>query len=290
MFDGRFRHAVDRGTKPVGSALVRAGITADVLTCVGLVMSAVFAVAVGSGHLLVGAFLLIAVGLPDLLDGPVAKAAGRASVRGAFLDSVSDRVSDALLYGGLGWYLAARHEGAVAMVPFALLAVTSLISYQRAKAELLGLAAKGGLMERAERIIALGLCLIAAAAAPAALVPALGVLLVLVSGTAAGRFVRIWKVAEGPAGPPPAPWRRPIGPAHRVARRQARVDGRWLGWREMRPERALHRTPPAARARPAEGAAQVSWRTRLASGSRPWADPGTQNRSRPRRRTGSSSR
>jgi len=54
MFDGRWRHAVDRTTKPVGKALVRTGITADVLTVFGLVMSVVTAVAVGSGHLVYG--------------------------------------------------------------------------------------------------------------------------------------------------------------------------------------------------------------------------------------------
>ena len=106
MFDGRWRHAVDRGTLPVGKALVRAHITADVITGFGLVMSVVTAVVVGSGHLLIGVALLFPTGLPDLFDGPVAKASGTASVRGAFLDSVADRVSDAFLFGGVAWYLA----------------------------------------------------------------------------------------------------------------------------------------------------------------------------------------
>src|ERR1035441_8257143 len=101
MFDGRWRHAVDRTTKPVGSALVRVGITADVLTIFGLVMSVVTAFVVGSGHLVAGIFLLFPTGLPDLFDGPVAKASGRASVRGAFFDSVADRISDAFLFGGV---------------------------------------------------------------------------------------------------------------------------------------------------------------------------------------------
>ena len=169
MFDGRWRHAVDRTTKPVGTALVRAGITADVLTIFGLVMSVVTAFAVGSGHLVAGILLLFPTGLPDLFDGPVAKASGRASVRGAFFDSVADRIADAFLFGGVAWYLAAHHHGEMVLLPFAILAVTSLISYQRAKAELLGLSAKGGLMERAERFILLGLCFIAGAVSADAL-------------------------------------------------------------------------------------------------------------------------
>ncbi len=206
MFDGRWRHAVDRTTKPVGTALVRAGITADVLTIFGLAMSVVTAFAVGSGHLVAGIFLLFPTGLPDLFDGPVAKASGRASVRGAFFDSVADRIADAFLFGGVAWYLAARHHGEMVLLPFAILAVTSLISYQRAKAELLGLSAKGGLMERAERFILLGLCFIAGADLRRRVRPRpVGVLRAAVRHGASGRFVNVWKEAEGP--PPLVPTR-----------------------------------------------------------------------------------
>ncbi len=203
MFDGRWRHAVDRTTKPVGHALVRAKINADVLTIFGLVMSMVTAVVVGAGHLVAGIFLLFPTGLPDLFDGPVAKASGTASVRGAFFDSVADRISDAFLLGGVAWYLTAHRHGTVVLLPFAILALTSLISYQRAKAELLGLSAKGGLMERAERFILLGLCFIAGAVNASAFVPALWVFFGLITATAVGRFVKVWQEAEGP----PVRWR-----------------------------------------------------------------------------------
>jgi CDP-diacylglycerol--glycerol-3-phosphate 3-phosphatidyltransferase len=237
MFDGRWRQAVDRTTKPVGRALVRTGITADVLTIFGLVMSVVTAVAVGSGHLVYGIILLFPTGLPDLFDGPVAKAAGTASIRGAFFDSVADRVSDAFLFGGVSWYLAAHHHGQLVLVPFAILALTALISYQRAKAELLGLSAKGGLMERAERFIMLGFCFIAGAVSAAAFVPALWVFFGLILATAIGRFVRVWQEAEGPVRVPPVRPAR-VGPARADARRRAaRVDSRWRTWRETRAQR-----------------------------------------------------
>ena len=272
MFDGRWRHAVDRTTKPVGSALVRAGITADVLTIFGLAMSVVTALVVGSGHLVAGVFLLFPTGLPDLFDGPVAKASGRASVRGAFFDSVADRISDAFLFGGVAWYLAARHHGEMVLLPFAILAVTSLISYQRAKAELLGLSAKGGLMERAERFILLGLCFIAGAVSAAALVPALWVFFALLTATAAGRFVSVWKEAEGP--PPVVPVRAVFAAAdvaadadvsrRALARwREGRVDSRWRAWREARAQR----DPAGARVAVPRRAAQPSgrWRARRAT-------------------------
>jgi CDP-diacylglycerol---glycerol-3-phosphate 3-phosphatidyltransferase len=238
MFDGRWRHAVDRTTQPVGRILVRTGITADVLTVFGLVMSIVTALVVGSGHLVLGVILLFPTGLPDLFDGPVAKASGTASIRGAFFDSVADRVADTFLFGGVSWYLAAHHHGQMVLLPFAILAVTSLVSYQRAKAELLGLSAKGGLMERAERFIMLGLCFICGAVSAAAFVPALWVFFGLITATAAGRFVRVWQEAEGPIRHAPVRLHRSAGERTVAWRRAARVDSRWRTWRETRAQRA----------------------------------------------------
>jgi CDP-diacylglycerol--glycerol-3-phosphate 3-phosphatidyltransferase len=229
MFDGRWRQAVDRSTGPVGGWLVRRGITADLLTASGLVFSIATAVAVGSGHLLLGIPLLALTGFHDLLDGPVAKAAGTASVRGAFFDSVVDRVADAVVMGGVAWYLVSVHEGELALLPLAVLGMTSVVSYERAKAEALGLtAAKGGLMERAERMILLGVGFLASWL----LVPVLWVMLGLVTATAVGRFVRVWQAAEGP--PRPAPnTRASMAPDDGAPRwRQGRVESRWRAWRE----------------------------------------------------------
>ena len=162
MFDGRWRTAVDRTTSPVGEALHRHGITADVLTATGLVSATATAVLVATGHLHWAIVMLIVTGMHDLLDGPVAKAAGTASVRGAFFDSVTDRVADAVLMIGCAWYLLDQGHGHLALLPMAILAVTALISYERAKAESLGLSAKGGLMERGERMFLLGVAFLSA--------------------------------------------------------------------------------------------------------------------------------
>lgn len=262
MFDGRFRHAVDRSTSPVGRALVRLRVTANVLTLLGLAMSVVTAVLVGAGDFAWGAVAMVATGVSDLLDGPVAKASGTASVRGAFLDSVADRASDAFLYGGLAWYLAAHHRGATALIPFAILAATGLISYERAKAELLGLAAKGGLMERAERFIVLGLCLIAAAVDPVALVPGLTVFLVLVLGTAAGRFTKVWRAA------PPAP--APVRPDPLRSAAPGHLAGRRVALRHVPPRRPTGRAVPGA-IPGAPMAATIRWRPgRVDSRWRAW--------------------
>jgi CDP-diacylglycerol--glycerol-3-phosphate 3-phosphatidyltransferase len=241
MFDGRWREAVDRTTGPVGRTLVRHGVTADVLTGSGLVFAGATAVAVATGHLLLAVPLLALTGFHDLFDGPVAKAGGTASVRGAFFDSVSDRVADIVVMGGVAWYLVTRHEGHLVLLPLAILGVTFLVSYERAKAEALGLSAKGGLMERAERMILLGVGFLAAWL----LVPVLWVLLALTAATAIGRFVRVWNAAEGPArtaADARASVRAEEGVAgiaaasgDRTARshwRQGRVDSRWRARRE----------------------------------------------------------
>jgi CDP-diacylglycerol--glycerol-3-phosphate 3-phosphatidyltransferase len=221
MFDGRWRDAVDRSTGPVGAALHRRGITADVLTATGLISASATAAAAASGHLHIAIIFLILTGLHDLLDGPVAKAAGTASVRGAFFDSVTDRVADAVLMGGVAWFLIDRHEGHLALLPLAVLGVTALVSYERAKAESLGLSAKGGLMERAERMILLGVAFFGSAF----VVPVLWVMLVLISITAIARFVKVWNEASG---------KDKDTAVHRrvVAWREGRVDSRWRSWRE----------------------------------------------------------
>ena len=114
------------------------------------------------------------------------------SQRGAFFDSVMDRVTDSVLLGGVAWYLISGEHPHEAILPVAIMGVSSLISYERAKAESLGLTAKGGLMERAERIIVLCFGLLF----DSILVPVLWVMLVLTVVTAVQRFFKVWAQAE----------------------------------------------------------------------------------------------
>src|SRR3954469_23432691 len=155
MFDGKFRAPIDRAVKPIGNGLRRTGLTPDHLTIIGLLVAVGAAVAIASGMLLLGLVLVILAALPDLFDGALAKASNTSSQRGAFFDSTVDRVTDAGLLGGVAWYIAGAESAHMVMLPFAVLAASSLVSYQRAKAESLGLDAKGGLMERAERVVLL---------------------------------------------------------------------------------------------------------------------------------------
>ncbi len=226
MFDGKFRQSVDARTAPVGQALVRAGFSADVLTASGLVFACATAWAIGTGHHHLAILLLILTGAHDLLDGPVAKASKTASTRGSFFDSVIDRLSDGVLLGGVAYFLIAQHRGELALLPFAIMTTTFMISYERSKAESLGLAAKGGLMERAERMIVLGVTLIA----PVLFVPVLWALLVLTGATAAGRFRRVW-IAAGQIQTPSLPSAEAEVPGEPtvVATRRRHVHERFRG-------------------------------------------------------------
>jgi phosphatidylinositol phosphate synthase len=280
MFDGRWRTGVDRTTGPVGEALHRHGITADVLTATGLVSATATALLVATGHLHWAILFLIITGMHDLLDGPVAKAAGTASVRGAFFDSVTDRVADAVLMIGCAWYLMDTHGGHIALLPMGILAVTALTSYERAKAESLGLSAKGGLMERGERMFLLGVGFLSADI----FVPVLWVMFVLITFTAASRFVKVWNAASGRD----AVIRRRI-----EAWRDGRVDSRWRAWREARqstgvPRRDMARTTGAPvgrwRARRQEALSSRSGRT-LRERRRATRGHGTAGGGRTRRRT-----
>lgn len=190
MLDGRWRAKAERGLDPLARALHRAGISANALTIVGLVIAAATALAIATGHLLVAFFGVILTGLPDLLDGSVARSSDTAGPRGAFFDSVADRVSDALLFGGVAWYLADESAHLPVLV-LAVLALSMLITYERARAEALGFSARGGLMERAERMVFLSVGLLFDI-----LVPMMWIMLVLTGLTAVHRFVKVWRQAN----------------------------------------------------------------------------------------------
>jgi CDP-diacylglycerol--glycerol-3-phosphate 3-phosphatidyltransferase len=219
MFDGRFRAPVERAVKPIGDGLRRTGLTPDHLTLIGLLLAVAATVVIALGGLRGGLVLVILAALPDLLDGALAKASDNASQRGAFFDSVADRVTDMLLLGGVGWYLATEYGSHAALLPFAVMGLSALISYQRAKAESLGLSAKGGLMERAERVILLCIGLLF----DSILIPVLWVMLVLTAITAVQRFVGVWNQAVAA---PVVLERQAARRSRRFARRTARAHRR----------------------------------------------------------------
>jgi len=207
MLDKHWRAKVEQGLQPVGEGLHRARVHPDALTILGLAFSVATAFLIAQGRLGLAVIGVVATGVPDILDGTVARHSGKAGPRGAFFDSVVDRVSDAVLLGGVAWHLAGE-SAYLPMLAFAAVALSMLISYERAKAEGLGFTAKGGLMERAERLV-----LLAVGLALDLLVLALWVMIVLGAITAIQRFLKVWLQATSPEGTEPGAGaaRRPRG-------------------------------------------------------------------------------
>jgi CDP-diacylglycerol--glycerol-3-phosphate 3-phosphatidyltransferase len=153
LLDAKAREALKGFSDWTGRTLSRVGLTANILTALGVGLSAVAAWRIARGAFLAGGIVLIIGGVLDFCDGAVARARGTASRFGAFLDSVTDRFSDAFVFSALLWYFFRAGNERVAIVALAAYAGGQLTSYIRAKAESLGYDCKVGILERAERLI-----------------------------------------------------------------------------------------------------------------------------------------
>ena len=139
---------------PIARLLVRVGISASAMTIVGLLMVIGGSVILASGHPVTGVFVIGVGSLVDGIDGTVARLAGTASNRGAFLDTVSDRIGELAMFSGVGWYVA--EDATLVLLTIIAIGNSMLIPYIRSKAEAAGAEGRGGLMGRAERIILFG--------------------------------------------------------------------------------------------------------------------------------------
>lgn len=98
--------------------------------------------------------IVFAVGsILDILDGALARAGGKATVFGAFLDSTTDRIGEAFMLGAIADALVRDGNETAFLFTFAALAGSFLVSYTRSKAEALGLRGDVGLGSRAERVV-----------------------------------------------------------------------------------------------------------------------------------------
>jgi CDP-diacylglycerol---glycerol-3-phosphate 3-phosphatidyltransferase len=153
----RFRAFWGRVFTPVARLFLRLGISPDAVTVVGtLGLCAGALVFFPRGDFLVGVLVCTAFVFSDLVDGLMARMSGGSSKWGAFLDSTLDRFGDAAIFAGLAMYYA----GPGASQPLTALALYCLVmgsitSYARARAESLGMQAKVGIAERADRLVAI---------------------------------------------------------------------------------------------------------------------------------------
>lgn len=156
MIDLKGRKRAAPILEPIAGGLVKIGVGPTFVTIVGLLITLVGAILISRGWLNVGAGVAGFGVFLDALDGPVARAKGVVSDRGAFVDTMSDRFGEIAVWIGLAIYLGERAEPVGAgdlILCLVALAFSLLIPYVRAKAESWGAEGRGGWMGRAERMI-----------------------------------------------------------------------------------------------------------------------------------------
>ncbi|HNP57764.1 MAG TPA: CDP-alcohol phosphatidyltransferase family protein [Gordonia sp. (in: high G+C Gram-positive bacteria)] len=149
------RQAVSKVTDPIGRALLRIGLTPDMMTVMGTVITVVAAIVLfGNGYLFAGALVCWAFVMLDMVDGAMARARGWGTRFGAVLDSTCDRIADGAIFGALAWWAAVVSPHRLLLVATLICLVTSqVISYAKSRAEAAGLNGDGGWIERPERLI-----------------------------------------------------------------------------------------------------------------------------------------
>jgi phosphatidylglycerophosphate synthase len=188
----RARRRVSRAFDPIARELASLGLTPSAVTLSGVFIAIGGSVLIGFGYLAAGCAVLGFGSTLDVLDGILARLTHTETRRGAFLDSVTDRVGEVAGWTGLGFYLA--EEGEPVLVTLSLVAACGslLISLVRARAEVEGLQGKGGLMGRAERILLFCWGIGLAGVGLPTLAPTVWALAVLTWITVLQRFFKTW--------------------------------------------------------------------------------------------------
>jgi len=153
---------------PVVKVLIKLGLTPNAVTSIGFVLNigvaVIFILGAEEGNrgdlTYVGwaGGLILFAGLFDMLDGQVARLGNMKSTFGALYDSVLDRYSELIMFLGICYYLVGHHYFLSSIFAFIAMIGSMMVSYVRARAEGLGIECKGGLMQRPERVVTIGLC------------------------------------------------------------------------------------------------------------------------------------
>jgi CDP-diacylglycerol--glycerol-3-phosphate 3-phosphatidyltransferase len=237
-----FRRMVERVMRP----LAHLGITPNMLTITGFMLTAFTAGVIAFNHLRIGGLLVLVSGIFDMFDGAMARVTQKSSKFGAFFDSTLDRYSEGILLLGVIIYAQLHLPqqtiviGTITTAQLVvwlayLVALSSLmVSYTRARAEGLGLECKVGLLARPERVILLAIGLLIG---QVALLWTMLVLALLTTLTAIQRIIHIWAITRPPTSQPttvedapstraasaPAPGSEPkVGPLTDIAKRLKR--------------------------------------------------------------------
>jgi CDP-diacylglycerol--glycerol-3-phosphate 3-phosphatidyltransferase len=147
-------------TEPIAGFFNRIGLMPNTMTLLGLAGNIAGAILLAQGNMVWGGILILIMGPVDALDGTMARLRGMAGSFGAFVDSVTDRYSELIIFGGLIYYYAQQNDMISSIAVYAAAAGSVLVSYIRSRGQSLGWDTKVGILTRAERYLVLAPTLI----------------------------------------------------------------------------------------------------------------------------------
>jgi CDP-diacylglycerol--glycerol-3-phosphate 3-phosphatidyltransferase len=145
---------------PIGAFLNRLGLKPNMVTILGLAGNVVGAVLLSQGYMTAGGILILLMGPLDALDGTMARLRGMDGQFGAYVDSVTDRYSELVIFAGLLYYYVQQGDKLAVLLVYAAAAGSVLVSYVRARGQSLGWDTKIGILTRLERYLVLAPSLI----------------------------------------------------------------------------------------------------------------------------------
>jgi CDP-diacylglycerol--glycerol-3-phosphate 3-phosphatidyltransferase len=150
------RRAFKNVLEPGAAVLVRWGLKPNTMTIIGLVGNAVGAYFLARGQMSLGGLLILLMGPFDALDGAMARVLGQPTKFGAFVDSVTDRWSEMLIFLGLLYYYLQQQNVLACVLVFAATMGSVMVSYTKSRAETLGFDCNVGILTRMERYLVMG--------------------------------------------------------------------------------------------------------------------------------------
>lgn len=145
---------------PVAAFLLKIGLKPNTMTILGLVGNTIGAYFLSQGWMTIGGIVILLMGPVDALDGTMARMKGEPTTFGAFVDSVTDRYSELIIFGGLFIFYLNQGEWLGASLAYISASGSILVSYIRARAHSLSYDTSVGLLTRMERYLVLAPALV----------------------------------------------------------------------------------------------------------------------------------
>ncbi len=194
MLDLRGRSRIAPFLDPIAAGMAKLRLTPTAVTLMGLGATFVGAGFIANEMYKTGAIIAGIGAILDALDGPLARLQGTASIRGAFIDTMSDRLGEVAIWASLAF--SVRDDAMALMLCLFCLAFSLLTPYVRAKAESWGAEGRGGWMGRAERMILVLTGVLLEGFGLPVLLPMLWIFATLSGFTVGQRIRRTWQQLE----------------------------------------------------------------------------------------------